>query len=251
MKHLLGQGTRLQCLRNTEDDGQGGLACCNSWGRKELDMTEWLIWTELKQVRAALQCQVGQTKKISQGKTMVIRDGEGYWWEKAPKEEKRQAQTNDQSPFLRILHVSGVREQKTITETEEQKTTGFLALVRSSPNWLAEHSDPFWSGSFLLLQVHLSHPPALPKMIGISLNSVCLLCFCVHTQFPLSNVDQIKSTIWELRVKFYLGKMKTIAWETVFETDLRNCFKDVWQGTVLCMILVKGDTCIYWAEGCC
>ena len=22
--------------------GQGGLVCCNSWGRKELDMTEWL-----------------------------------------------------------------------------------------------------------------------------------------------------------------------------------------------------------------
>ena len=29
-------------------DGQGGLGCCNSWGRKELDMTEWLNWTELK-----------------------------------------------------------------------------------------------------------------------------------------------------------------------------------------------------------
>ena len=27
--------------------GQGGLACCNSWGCKELDMTEWLNWTEL------------------------------------------------------------------------------------------------------------------------------------------------------------------------------------------------------------
>ena len=25
-------------------DGQGGLACCNSWGRKESDMTEWLNW---------------------------------------------------------------------------------------------------------------------------------------------------------------------------------------------------------------
>ena len=22
--------------------GQGGLGCCSSWGRKELDMTEWL-----------------------------------------------------------------------------------------------------------------------------------------------------------------------------------------------------------------
>ena len=29
-------------------DGQGSLACCNSWGRKESDMTEWLNWTELK-----------------------------------------------------------------------------------------------------------------------------------------------------------------------------------------------------------
>ena len=28
--------------------GQGGLACCDSWGRKESDMTEWLNWTELK-----------------------------------------------------------------------------------------------------------------------------------------------------------------------------------------------------------
>ena len=29
------------------DDGQGGLVCCDSWGRKELDMTELLKWTEL------------------------------------------------------------------------------------------------------------------------------------------------------------------------------------------------------------
>ena len=29
-------------------DGQGGLACCDSWGRKESDMTERLNWAELK-----------------------------------------------------------------------------------------------------------------------------------------------------------------------------------------------------------
>ena len=27
------------------DDGQGGLACCESWGRKESDTTERLNWT--------------------------------------------------------------------------------------------------------------------------------------------------------------------------------------------------------------
>ena len=28
-------------------DGQGGVACCDSWGHKESDETEWLNWTEL------------------------------------------------------------------------------------------------------------------------------------------------------------------------------------------------------------
>ena len=31
-------------------DRQGGLACCDSWGRKESDTTEWLNWTELNRV---------------------------------------------------------------------------------------------------------------------------------------------------------------------------------------------------------
>ena len=31
-------------------DGQGGLACCDSWGRKESVMTERLDWTELKYI---------------------------------------------------------------------------------------------------------------------------------------------------------------------------------------------------------
>ena len=31
-------------------DGQGGLACCDSWGRKESDTTEQLNWTELMTV---------------------------------------------------------------------------------------------------------------------------------------------------------------------------------------------------------
>ena len=29
-----------------DGDVQGGLACCSSWGRREVDTTEWLNWTE-------------------------------------------------------------------------------------------------------------------------------------------------------------------------------------------------------------
>ena len=42
-------------------DGQGGLACCDSWGRKESDMTEQLNWTELK---PALETKTVNKKKI-------------------------------------------------------------------------------------------------------------------------------------------------------------------------------------------
>ena len=34
-----------------DGDGQGGLACCSSWRCKELDMTEWLNWTELNYIQ--------------------------------------------------------------------------------------------------------------------------------------------------------------------------------------------------------
>ena len=36
-------------------DGQWGLACCGSWGRRELDMTEWLNWTELNWGKVCVQ----------------------------------------------------------------------------------------------------------------------------------------------------------------------------------------------------
>ena len=34
-------------------DGQGGLACCGSWGHKESDTTERLNWTDLNQAQSA------------------------------------------------------------------------------------------------------------------------------------------------------------------------------------------------------
>ena len=38
-------GMNLSKLREFVMD-KGGLACCNSWGLKESDMTEWLNWTD-------------------------------------------------------------------------------------------------------------------------------------------------------------------------------------------------------------
>ena len=39
--------------------GQGGLACCDSWGRKELDTTEQLNWTELEHL-----CKIWQKTRV-------------------------------------------------------------------------------------------------------------------------------------------------------------------------------------------
>ena len=39
-------------------DGQGGLACCDSWGRKESDTTERLNWTEAFTRNTSCQVQL-------------------------------------------------------------------------------------------------------------------------------------------------------------------------------------------------
>ena len=39
-------------------DGQGGLACCGTWGREESDMTEWLNSTELLVAKSILILQL-------------------------------------------------------------------------------------------------------------------------------------------------------------------------------------------------
>ena len=52
-------------------DGQGGLVCCNSWGRKELDMTEWLNWTELYWSWETPLIFRGYISKAQNGKTTI------------------------------------------------------------------------------------------------------------------------------------------------------------------------------------
>ena len=46
-------------------DGQGGLACWDSWGRKELDTTEQLKWTELKVVSGLLSYTPWKTNLLA------------------------------------------------------------------------------------------------------------------------------------------------------------------------------------------
>ena len=48
-------------------DRQGGLACCDSWGRKESDTTERLNWTERKYKRRGILCTTSQPSLIRRG----------------------------------------------------------------------------------------------------------------------------------------------------------------------------------------
>ena len=52
-----------------DGDEQGGLVCCDSWGRKESDMTEWLNWTELSATWEAKHSYQNFNKIYSRGFT--------------------------------------------------------------------------------------------------------------------------------------------------------------------------------------
>ena len=62
-------------------DGQGGLACCNSWGCKELDTTEQMNWTELKEDQQRWLSADGlkaQESHLNLGKFLVKRLEQGF-----------------------------------------------------------------------------------------------------------------------------------------------------------------------------
>ena len=40
-----------------DGEGQGSLVCCRQWGHKELDMTEWLNWTEEVNITKKYSCR--------------------------------------------------------------------------------------------------------------------------------------------------------------------------------------------------
>ena len=44
-------------------DGQGGLACCDSWAHKQLDMTERLNWTELNDIKNYISMEPAHLKR--------------------------------------------------------------------------------------------------------------------------------------------------------------------------------------------
>ena len=48
-------------------DGQGGLACCDSWGREESDMTEQLNWTEVLVIPSVIVNQRKPSKHFTKG----------------------------------------------------------------------------------------------------------------------------------------------------------------------------------------
>ena len=53
-------------------DGQGGLACCDSWDRKELDTTERLNWTELNWKSILKSRDITLSTKVHLVKAMVF-----------------------------------------------------------------------------------------------------------------------------------------------------------------------------------
>ena len=70
-----------------DGDGQGGLACCDSWGLKESDTTERLNWTELKCLDlSGLHYRLGWLlalrikMKTSFQSFQSIYNWSGFWW---------------------------------------------------------------------------------------------------------------------------------------------------------------------------
>ena len=97
-------------------DGQGGLACCNSWGGKESDTAEQLNWTEL------ISSSIEQSR--------ISRD----------KITGNDKEKNPEMPFFLLVLVSGKRGKEIVQtmwkeETYSPKTENKRRFKLSSTRW--------------------------------------------------------------------------------------------------------------------
>ena len=63
-------------------DGQGSLVCCNPWGHKQLEMTEWLNWIEL--MESLRSC------KVLVNKYLITKRKGNNWVEKCGRHQLNQ-----------------------------------------------------------------------------------------------------------------------------------------------------------------
>ena len=59
-------------------DRQGGLACCDSWGLKESDTTEWLKWTELERAGVVILIILPCIHHMEFGHNKTQKDSKGW-----------------------------------------------------------------------------------------------------------------------------------------------------------------------------
>ena len=71
-------------------DGQGGLACCSTWGSKESDMTEWLDSTDWIGTKKDITKYLTEVRKIENtiNNFMLINLKTQMKWKKLQKKKK-------------------------------------------------------------------------------------------------------------------------------------------------------------------
>ena len=128
-------------------DGQGGLVCCSPWGRKELDTTEWLIWSKLEKGESFCLNQLNSRENgICFLSAFISHPNSWYWSASSEAMITMVSLTSSRAPLPSPAH---------------------SALECRPPHCSLNHSDTLWPGAFVLalsqawnvlfLLIHLAH----------------------------------------------------------------------------------------------
>ena len=137
-----------------DGDGQGGLVCCDSWGRKELDMTERLNWTELTVKADHLSsCPLGQSWESNDERHLGdLPTGRAYI-----SSQKRSLSVLGQTTFP-VLRVEEERRRERERKTNHQYSTGHSLLYCFT---ITQRPLCNWTGSYGVFPEHDSPAPCL------------------------------------------------------------------------------------------
>ena len=147
------------------DDGQGGLACCNSWGRKESDTTEWLNWTELNWRQSSMGPQQGHHKSNVYSTTHVT----GLPWWFSGKEPTCQCSRHGCNPCLNSRNIFTNISSFNLWDKPFRQISPVLCLLISNTgkmNDLPKFTQLMWDcnfiGSWYIAAAKLSFDSVIP-----------------------------------------------------------------------------------------
>ena len=163
-------------------DGQGGLACCDSWDRKESDTTEWLNWTELQRL-LFISKMTHLNKTLFSRNIQSIKTSRDYYCQKEVWKNKNK---KTMSVSHKIKNIWQWLFEDLVGKDKMKKYTFALVILKTNLKFMSLNNNMILFTSCTSINIHV-------MLLGTS----------------MSNIFYFEHMCWEITICIWISILQT------------------------------------------